>query len=138
MERQHSFLERWPTGVVLMLLLTAALLPLGLVLAWAAQQSVWETRRADISRAETLGVAASQAIESLLARNVLGLRVASNAAFASNPADPCPAAARSLAVAPAVGQRFRMRDEAGNTLCEIGSFQAEHEDLLVAPGAVRA
>ncbi len=50
--------------------------------------------------------------------------------------DPCPAAARSLAVAPAVGQRFRLRDEAGNILCTIGSFQAEHEDRLVAPGAV--
>ena len=78
MERRHSFLERWPTGVVLMLLLTAALLPLGLVLAWVAQQSVWETRRANISRAETQGVAASQAIESLLARNVLALRIASS------------------------------------------------------------
>src|SRR5512139_2163748 len=110
MERQHSFLERWPTGVVLMLLLTAALLPLGLVLAWVAQQSVWETRQANISRAEAQGVAASQAIESLIARNVLALRIASNAAFASNPSDPCATAARSLAVAPAVGQRFRLRD----------------------------
>ena len=137
MERRHSLLERWPTGVVLMLLLTAALLPLGLVLAWVAQQSVWETRRANISRADTQGVAASQAIESLLARNVLALRIAANAAFASNKADPCSAAARSLAVAPAVGQRFRLRDEAGNTICTVGSFQAENEGLLVAPGDVR-
>ena len=137
MERRHSFLERWPTGVVLMLLLTAALLPLGLVLAWVAQQSVWETRRANISRAQTQGVAASQAIESLLARNVLALRIASNAAFASNPSDPCAAAARSLAVAPAVGQRFRLRDTQGNILCTVGSFQAEHEDWLVAPGDVK-
>ena len=73
-------LERWPTGVVLMLLLTAALLPLGLVLAWVAQQSVLETRKANISRAESRGVAAAQAVESLLARNVLALRVAANAA----------------------------------------------------------
>jgi two-component sensor histidine kinase len=138
MERRPSLLERWPTGVVLMLLLTAALLPLGLVLAWVAQQSVSETRRANISRAETQGVAASQAIESLLARNVLALRIAANAAFASNPADPCPAAARSLAVAPAVGQRFRLRNETGKVLCGVGSFQVEREELLVAPAAVTA
>ena len=138
MERQHSFLERWPTGVVLMLLLTAALLPLGLVLAWVAQQSVLETRRANISRAETQGVAASQAIESLIARNVLALRIAANAAFASNPSDPCATAARSLAVAPAVGQRFRLRDEQGNVICSIGSFQIERDELLVAPGDVKA
>lgn len=137
MERRHSFLERWPTGVVLLLLLTAALLPLGLVLAWVAQQSVWETRRANLSRAETQGLAASQAIESLLARNVLALRIAANAAFASDPSDPCPAAARSLAVAPAVGQRFRLRDESGNIICTVGAFQSEREDLLVAPGDVR-
>jgi two-component sensor histidine kinase len=137
MERRHSFLERWPTGVVLLLLLTAALLPLGLVLAWVAQQSVWETRRANISRAETQGLAASQAIESLLARNILALRIAANASFASNPSDPCPAAARSLAVAPAVGQRFRLRDELGNIICTVGSFEVEREDLLVAPGDVK-
>ena len=137
MERRHSFLERWPTGVVLMLLLTAALLPLGLVLAWVAQQSVSEARRANISRAETQGVAASQAIESLLARNVLALRIAANAAFASNPSDPCATAARSLAVAPAVAQRFRLRDVQGKILCTIGSFQAERDDLLVAPGDVK-
>ena len=131
-------MERWPTGVVLMLLLTAALLPLGLVLAWVAQQSVWETRRANISRAQTQGLAASQAIESLLARNILALRIASNAAFASTPNDPCAAAARSLAVAPAVGHRFRLSDETGRTLCTIGSFQAEREKMLVAPAAVRA
>jgi two-component sensor histidine kinase len=121
-----------------MLLLTAALLPLGLVLAWVAQQSVWETRRANVSRAETQGLAASQAIESLLARNILALRIASNAAFASSPSDPCTAAARSLAVAPAVGQRFRLRDETGRTICTIGSFQAERETMLVAPADVRA
>ena len=34
MERRLSLLERWPTGVILLLLLTAALLPLGLVLIW--------------------------------------------------------------------------------------------------------
>ena len=136
MERRPFLMERWPTGVVLMLLLTAALLPLGLVLAWVAQQSVWETRRANVARAETQGLAASQAIESLLARNVLALRVASNAALASSPGQPCEAAARSLAVAPAVAQRFRLRNEAGTTLCTIGSFPVERDDLVVAPGAV--
>ena len=32
MARRESLLERWPSGAVLLLLLTAALLPLGLVL----------------------------------------------------------------------------------------------------------
>jgi two-component sensor histidine kinase len=67
---------------------------------------------------------------------VLALRVAANAAFASDASDPCPAAARSLAVAPAVGQRFRLREPDGKLICTIGSFKAEREELLVAPAAV--
>jgi two-component sensor histidine kinase len=136
MERRPSMMERWPTGAILLLMLTAALVPLGLVLAWAAQQSVLETRQANRARAEQQGLVASQAIESLLARNVLALRIAANAAVASSPDEPCQTATRSLAVAPAVGQRFRIRNSGGETLCTVGFFPAEKDDLLVAPGAV--
>ena len=130
-------MERWPTGAILLMMLTAALVPLGLVLAWAAQQSVQETRQANRARAEQQGLVASQAIESLLARNVLALRIAANAAVGLNPQQPCQAATRSLAVAPAVGQRFRIRNADGETLCTVGNFQAEKDEVLVAPGAVR-
>ncbi|HEU0309973.1 MAG TPA: sensor histidine kinase [Sphingomicrobium sp.] len=137
MERRPTLLERWPTGVVLLLLLTAALLPLGLVLAWAAQQSVSEARQANFTRAQQQGVVASEAIESLLARNVLALRIAANAALAFSRDKPCEAAARSLAVAPAVAQRFRIRNENGAIICTTGSIQGERDNLIVAPGAVR-
>src|SRR5688500_12345119 len=137
MERRPSPFERWPTGAVLLLLLTAALFPLGLVLAWVANQNIKETEQALIERSDQQGIAAAQAIEGLIARNVLALRIASSAAMANSRSDPCAAAVRSLAVSPAVARRFRIRDEQGREICNVGNFQGERPTMLVAPGAVR-
>lgn len=137
MERRHSFLERWPTGAVMLLLLTVALLPLGLVLAWIAQQNVRETNRALIERADQQGLVAFQAIESLIARNALALRIAANGALTYDRSEPCAAATRSLAISPAVATQFRIRNNDGNMICTVGPYKAEREDLLVAPGAIR-
>lgn len=118
-------------------MLTAALLPLGLVLAWVANQNIRETEQALVERSDQQGIAAAQSIEGLIARNVLALRIAASAAMTSSRADPCAAAVRSLSVSPAVAQRFRIRDEQGRPICAVGDFQGERDRLLVAPGAVR-
>ena len=138
MERRPSPLERWPTGAVLLLLLTAALLPLGLLLAWVARQNIGETNRALIERADQQGVAAELAVESLIARNALALRVAANGALASQASDPCAAAVRALSVSPGVARQFRMRRPDGTPICSAGQFEAERSDVLVAPGDIRA
>lgn len=137
MERRPSLMERWPTGVVLLLLLTAALLPLGLFLAWAARQNVEETNQALVERADQQGTAAELAIESLIARNALALRVAANGALASAASDPCAAAVKSLGVSPAVAQQFRIRRPDGTPICSVGQFEGEQPELLVAPGDIR-
>lgn len=137
MERRPSRFERWPTGAVLLLLLTAALLPLGLVLAWVADQNIRETEQALVERSDQQGIAAAQSIEGLIARNVLALRIAASAAMTTSRADPCAAAVRSLSVSPAVAQRFRIRDEQGQPICAVGDFRGERDRMLVAPGAVR-
>jgi two-component sensor histidine kinase len=132
-----SIFERWPTGVILLLLLTAALLPLGMVLAWAANESVRETNASNVSRADQQGLAAARAIESLIARNALALRIASNGALGGGTANPCEIATRTLAVSPAVARQFRIRDDTGQPLCEVGEFAIERPSLLVAPGDIR-
>jgi len=137
MDRQPSVLERWPTGAVLLLLLTVALLPLGLVLAWIAEQNVRETNRALVERADQEGLVAFQAIEGLIARNAMALRIAANGALAYNRSNPCAAAARALAVAPAVAHQFRIRDTVGKEICTNGQFDPERVDLLIAPGDIR-
>lgn len=137
MDRQPSLFERWPTGIVLLLLLTAALLPLGLVLARAAQQNIRETNQALLERADQQGMAAELAIEGLIARNSLALRIAANGALAAAARDPCAFAANSLSVSPAVARQFRIRRPDGTRICTVGQFEAEREELLVAPGDIR-
>lgn len=136
MERSSLF-ERWPTGAVLLLLLTLALLPLGLVLASAAQVSIRETRRAQIEAADQQGIAAELAIDSLVARNILALRIAANGALASPRSDPCGVAVRALSVSPGVAQHFRLRRPDGTLICTVGKFEEELADLILAPGAIR-
>lgn len=136
MERSSLF-ERWPTGAVLLLILSAALLPLGLVLAWAAQVNIREAKQAQIQRADQEGVAAELAIESLVARNVLALRIAANAALSTGGSNPCDAAVRALSVSPGVARQFRIRRPDGTELCSVGQFDGERTDLLLAPGAIR-
>jgi two-component sensor histidine kinase len=120
----------------MLLLLTAALLPLGLVLAWVTQHNLQQTNDALVERADQEGVAAELAIDGLVARNALALRIAANGALATSPTDPCPVAVRSLSVASAVAHQFRIRRPDGTAVCTVGHFEPELEHLLVAPGAI--
>src|SRR5215212_4875323 len=94
-----------PTGTKLLLILSAALLPLGLALAWAARDSIADANRANRTAAEEQGRAVARAIESLIARNALALSVAANGAFRDRAGDPCTATAQTLALTPAISSR---------------------------------
>lgn len=137
MPRQLSRFDRWPTGAKLLLILSAALLPLGLALAWAARDSLDEANGANLDNAEQESRAAARAIESLIARNALALRIAANGAFQSNARDPCRAAAQSLALTPAIANRFVIRDPGGQALCAHGGFSPRQDAPLAAPGDIR-
>lgn len=130
-------IDHWPTGAKLLLLLTAALLPLGLILAWGARDQFRESYRASTSRAAEEAVVAARAVERLIARNALALRIAANGALRDNPEDPCGAAVRSLALTPAIVERFALRNEVGEVLCVHGDFVPVQDYTHVAPGAIR-
>ena len=135
-ERLSQF-DHWPTGTKLLLLLSAALLPLGLALAWAARDSIADANRANRAAAEEQGRAVARSIESLIARNALALGIAANGAFRDGAGDPCEAIARSLALTPAIGRRFVLRETSGEPICVAGDFEARRNDMLVAPGDIR-
>jgi two-component sensor histidine kinase len=130
-------IDHWPTGAKLLLLLTAALLPLGLILAWGARDQFRDSERASSARAEEEAIVAARSVERLIARNALALRIAANGALRDNPADPCGAAVRSLALTPAIVERFGIRNDAGEVLCVHGDFIPVRNDTHVAPGAIR-
>lgn len=137
MNEQLSRFDRWPTGAKLLLILSAALLPLGLALAWAANDSMDDANRAHRAAAEVQGRTVARAIESLIARNALALTVAANGAFHNRASDPCAAVAKTLAVTPAVANRFYIRRTDGTLICTSGGFQPQGNDMLTAPGDIQ-
>ena len=137
MSGPFSRFDQWPTGTKLLLILSAALLPLGLALVWAARGSIEDANRANRAAAEEQGRAVARAIESLIARNALALSVAANGAFRDRADEPCAATSRTLALTPAIAVRFTIRDPQAKLICVAGDFPARRDDFPVAPGDIR-
>src|SRR5688572_19628917 len=126
-----------PTAAKLLLILSAALLPIGLALVWLADSEIHQANNASRGRASDQARAAVRSIESLIARNALALRIAANGALAGGPRGACERAQRSLAVAPGVAQRFELNGADGEPLCTVGEVPAPDDLPLVAPGAIQ-
>ncbi|HET7281330.1 MAG TPA: sensor histidine kinase [Sphingomicrobium sp.] len=127
---------RQSTAAKLLLILTAVLLPIGIALAWVGNNGIRQANLALQGRNQDQSRAASQAIESLIARNALGLRVAAAGALANPIGDVCAQTAAALATAPAITREFSLRDTNGNLLCTYGGFIAKETTPLVAPGNI--
>ena len=124
-----------PTTVKLLLILSAALLPIGLGLVWFASQSIRDANSILRSQAEEQARLAARGVESLVARNALALRIAANGRVNGSP-DSCAAIQQSLTVTPAVAQRFELETVEGERLCEVGEVPETGDLPLVAPGDV--
>ncbi|HUP67734.1 MAG TPA: sensor histidine kinase [Sphingomicrobium sp.] len=131
----HRF-EKLPTAAKLLLILSAVLLPIGIALTWVGESGIRQANLALEGRRQDQSRATSKAVDSLLARNALALRVAANAALAQGPAGACERMQRTLSIAPAVAQRFELEDMAGASLCEVGQVGGTSELPLVAPGSI--
>ena len=135
-----TFAERFarlPTAAKLLIILTAFLLPIGIILAWVGNNGIREASAALQGRSQDQSRAAAQAIEGVIARNALGLRIGAAAALARPGGDPCASAAQALATAPAITRRFSLRSVNGELLCNFGGFVPKEVAPLVAPGDVR-
>ena len=124
-----------PTAAKFLLILTAALLPIGVALVWAASQGIRDANNVLRAQAEEQARLASQGVESLIARNALALRIAANGRIADSET-ACSNVQQSLTVTPAVAQRFELEDENGQRLCEVGTVPETQALPLVAPGDI--
>jgi two-component sensor histidine kinase len=124
-----------PTAAKLLLILTAALLPIGLGLVWIANEGIREANDVLRERATEQSRLAARGIESLVSRNALALRIAANGRIGPDP-DPCGRLQRALAITPAVAQQFRVASMQGEPLCEIGDIGETGNLPLVAPGDI--
>src|SRR5215208_4788639 len=128
---------RLPTAAKLLLILTAVLLPIGIALAWIGESGIRQANLALGGRTEDQARTAVRAIESLIARNALALRIAANGALADGTRRVCERARQSLGIAPAVAHNLELETPDGEPLCMSGEVGDTGPLPLVAPGAIR-
>src|SRR5687768_3363272 len=103
---EGSMFDRLGTPAKLLLWLSLVLLPIGAALTWSAVRNLETANATIMGAAEQRARLSVRAIESLIARNALAMRVAANAAVLDRGADACAEATRTLAVAPGVARQF--------------------------------
>lgn len=137
MDRLKQWFRQLPTAGRLLLFLTAAVLPLGLVLVAAATDGINRANEASDGRAGDRGRLAVRAVDSLLARHMLAMRIAANGAL-DGAGDPCARVRRALSGAPSAPTSYVLSDTVGTQLCRQGdSGDGGRANLLVAPGQTR-
>ena len=129
--------SKLPTAAKLLLILTAAILPIGIALIVLAETGVRDANSALHGRANEQAGSAWRGIESLIARNALALRIAANGALADGPANACARAQRSLSIAPGIAQNFTLEDPNGERLCMVGEIAEAPNPRVLAPGDIR-
>ncbi len=133
----RSKFDRLSTATKLLIALAIILLPIGGALAWGALRNL---QVAELALNDALGQRTRlsvRAIESLIARNALALRVAANAAIPASGGDPCAQATRALGVAPAVARQFEIETATGAPLCSVGDFSDIVQPPRTAPGEIK-
>lgn len=128
---------RLPTGAKLLLILTAILLPIGIALAWLGNSGIHQADAALESRNEQQSRAAATAIESLIARNALAMRVAATNPLRNPGSASCLETAQGLASTPAITQSFSLRSMDGQLLCTYGGFTPREPNPVLPPGTIR-
>jgi two-component sensor histidine kinase len=124
-----------PTTAKLLLILSAALLPIGAVLVWMAGQGIRDANALLQTRAQDHARLAARGVEDLIARNVLALRVAANGRISDRPSD-CAQVHQSLSGTPAIAQKFELETLEGRPICEVGNVPDTGELPLVGPGQI--
>ena len=124
---------RLPTPAKILLIISVALLPIGIASAWSAKRGLDAANAASEGRAREQAQVAVEAMSALLARNTLAVRIAANAALADGTAGACEETQRILGIAPAVGREFTLADPNGAVTCAIGDMTLT-KSLRVAPG----
>lgn len=128
--------NRLPTAAKLLLLMSLALLPIGLAMVWAARTAIERANATLDQRAEEQDQAAVRAVESLIARNALALRIAAGGALAIPDTEDCAEAQRALAIAPAISRNFSIERPDGSEHCTTAAFRRPPLARMPAAGGL--
>jgi hypothetical protein len=113
-------------------------LPIGLASAWSTKRGLDAANQALEGRARDQALVAGEAIQNLLTRNRLSIRVAANAALVDRPRDPCMRVQQILALTPDLGREFSLSTDNGELICEVGKVGPLPPPARLAPGDVKS
>ncbi len=128
---------RLSTTAKLLLILTAVLLPIGFALGFVAYNDIRQANAALKSQSDERARNTARAIESLIARNALALRIGANGRISDSGTEPCARVQQSLTIAPAVAQRFMLHSADGSPMCQVGDLGETGALSLIAPGDIQ-
>jgi two-component sensor histidine kinase len=103
-------------------------------LGWIAYDGIRQANAALRSQSQEQARISARAIESLVARNVLALRVAASGRIEAP--SPCERVQGSLSIAPGVAQRFELESAEGEPICEVGDVPETGSLPRLAPGGI--
>ena len=129
-------IARLPTAAKLLLILTAAVLPIGIGLTWLGETEIRRANEALKAKAQDDSRAAAESVQSLIARNGLALRIAVNGALAGGKANACDRSLRSLSIAPGITQTFEIEAADGTPVCSQGTIGETRALPIVAAGEI--
>ena len=132
----RSAFDRLGTPAKLLLVLSLIMLPIGAGLIWSASRNLESANRTLREASAQRTRLSIRAVESLIARNALALRVAANAALRDG-GEPCPIAAATLAITPAVARRFEIENSDGKPICSVGDFSDIVDPPRTGSGDIR-
>ena len=128
---------RLPTGAKLLLMLSLALLPIGGALVWSSSNALNAASQQLRDNSDQEARQIDDALNALIARNALALRLAANAALGDRDPNDCEQASQTLSIAPAVAHRFELENAAGQPLCSTATFVDLDRPPLTAPSEIR-
>ena len=129
--------DRLPTGAKLLLMLSLALLPIGGALVWSSSNALNAASQQLRDNSDQEARQIDDALNALIARNALALRLAANAALGDRNPNDCEQASQTLSIAPAVANRFELENAAGQPLCSTATFVDLDRPPLTAPSEIR-
>lgn len=125
-----------PTPLKILLILSLALLPIGIASAWMTKRNLdVANAAADISTRDRALVTV-ESLRLMISRNALATRVAANSALSGQGSDPCAEVQRILAISPGEGRQFDLLDTNGRRICAVGDMGPELPRKPLAPGDV--
>lgn len=119
----RAFFARLSTGVKMFVVLSLALMPLGLIAVFSSFDTANQARETRTNEARLIAQASARRLSSAIARTAISLRAATTAlAFDQANAESCASTLRSLAGLERYAVRFAIFDSTGTISCATNDF----------------